>query len=515
MSNVPSSGLHSLATLIKRLEAAASRFEDLTVVLEEEKHKNSGQPASDNRASSSYTQQAQAGAPSAPPPPPPPPAAPPAPATPLSVTDFQTKVLDAKLKPFVELTKGFAGPNVVATVALVEKQFEILFDFLKLVAECQKPDDRVLEKVLGPFPQSIEKVSRAKEDPGRRDKDWSPHLVVLAEGAPVIGWVVQPKPPSHVNDIKDTVVYYGNKIKNEFKEKGPKHAEWVNQYVAILDAMRDYTKAHHADGLSWNPKGVTVDKYKPAASGSGAPPPPPPPPPPAAIPPPAAPAGGAAAVFAELNRGEEVTKGLRKVDRSQMTHKNPALRASSVVPASTSPAAGKKPVKPSKPQALAGKKPPKFALEGNKWMIEHYEAETLTLEEVEISQSVNIFNCKGTTIVIKGKVNAVNILNSAKTAVLVQSVVASISVTNSPSFQVQVTGTAPMIQVDTTDSGQIYLSKQSLNAEITTAKCSAINISLPVEGEEDGVFEEQPVPEMLKTVVVNGKLVTTVVEHSG
>lgn len=45
-------------------------------------------------------------------------------------------------------------------------------------------------------------------------------------------------------------------------------------------------------------------------------------------------AGGVAAVFAELNRGEEVTKGLRKVDKSEMTHKNPALRAGNVVPSS-------------------------------------------------------------------------------------------------------------------------------------------------------------------------------------
>ena len=70
-----------------------------------------------------------------------------------------------------------------------------------------------------------------------------------------------------------------------------------------------------------------------------------------------------------------------------------------------------------------------------------------------------------------------------------------------------------MIQIDSTDSGQIYLSKDSLNAEITTAKCSAININLP--GQEDGVFDEQPVPEMFKTVVHDGKLVTTFVEHSG
>ena len=37
-------------------------------------------------------------------------------------------------------------------------------------------------------------------------------------------------------------------------------------------------------------------------------------------------------MFAELNRGSEVTKSLRKVDKSEMTHKNPALRASSTVP---------------------------------------------------------------------------------------------------------------------------------------------------------------------------------------
>ena len=75
-----------------------------------------------------------------------------------------------------------------------------------------------------------------------------------------------------------------------------------------------------------------------------------------------------------MNRGEDVTKGLRKVDKSEMTHKNPSLRAGSVVPATVgassagSPAA-KKPARPTKPHALAGKKPTKFVLEGNKWLI--------------------------------------------------------------------------------------------------------------------------------------------------
>jgi adenylyl cyclase-associated protein len=107
------------------------------------------------------------------------------------------------------------------------------------------------------------------------------------------------------------------------------------------------------------------------------------------------------------------------------------------------------------------------------------------------------------------------IVNCTKTSVLVESVISSVSVTNSPSFTLQITGSAPTIQLDSTDSGQIYLSKDCLSTEITTAKCSSINISLPVEGEEDGIFDEKPVPEMLLTKIQDGKLVTTVVEHVG
>lgn len=40
-------------------------------------------------------------------------------------------------------------------------------------------------------------------------------------------------------------------------------------------------------------------------------------------------------------------------------------------------------------------------------------------------------------------------------------------------------------------------------------------MNLPVEGEEEGVFAEQPIPEMFKTMVQGGKLVTSAVEHAG
>lgn len=65
-----------------------------------------------------------------------------------------------------------------------------------------------------------------------------------------------------------------------------------------------------------------------------------------------------------------MTKGLRKVDKSEMTHKNPALRGAATVTDGSdsrakSPAPGKKP----KPESMRIKKPSKKVLEGNKWTI--------------------------------------------------------------------------------------------------------------------------------------------------
>ena len=75
------------------------------------------------------------------------------------------------------------------------------------------------------------------------------------------------------------------------------------------------------------------------------------------------------------------------------------------------------------------KKTSKFALESNKWIIvshylhiygihlaayrfdqEYQENESsLVVEEVELNQTVNLYGCKNTTVVIKGKLNAVTL----------------------------------------------------------------------------------------------------------
>jgi len=72
---------------------------------------------------------------------------------------------------------------------LIEKEYYILLDFLKIVGACQKPQQDTLEILMKEFPKAIESVNRAKEQM-RRDREWYTHLTFLCEIAPVIAWVV-------------------------------------------------------------------------------------------------------------------------------------------------------------------------------------------------------------------------------------------------------------------------------------------------------------------------------------
>jgi adenylyl cyclase-associated protein len=86
---------------------------------------------------------------------------------------------------------------------------------------------------------------------------------------------MKPKPGPFVNEIKDSTLFYGNRVIKEFKEKysishthilvahsvigrDSKHVEWVRAYIAILEGMHDYVMEFHTTGLVWNPKVCTT-----------------------------------------------------------------------------------------------------------------------------------------------------------------------------------------------------------------------------------------------------------------
>lgn len=497
----------TLPTLLKRLEAATSRLEDIAMA-----QAASGGTAS-HGAATSHPLLAPA----------PPAAAFVTPSAQVSpaVAKFED-LLDGPLENYLKLSNVLGG--LVSEQALaVGQAFVAQKEFITFASQCTKlsSSSPAFAERLGPTQSALVASIEIKEK-NRASKEAN-LLSTVSEGIPALGWVtLDQKPGPYVGDMKESAQFWANRVVKDNKESNPKVVEWARSFITLVEELRKYVMEYHTTGLSWNLKGIDPITYQSTTTSSTAPPPPPPPPaPPASGPPPthrlpAPPAAGDMAnVFASLNKGEAITKGLKKVDKSEMTHKNPELRASSVVEATIPSTPSKGPVKPPKPHSFQ-KKPPKTFLDGTKWIIENHENNpSIVIGQTEINQLVDVFNVRNSVIQINGKVNAISMVNCSKVSILLESTVSSLAISNSPSFTVQITGKVPTILVDGTDGGQIYLSASSLDVEIVTAKSSAINVSLPVEGEEDGIYTEKAVPEQLKTVVMNGKLVTTVVEHSG
>ncbi|KAF9205543.1 hypothetical protein BGZ49_003877 [Haplosporangium sp. Z 27] len=523
--------ISSLSSLLKRLEAATTKLEDLAMA-----------GASASNVSSSLTGNSGAHAPQGQ-------LSQLAEANPAGASAQQDSS-NPSVEGFDELLKGpvkkYANLST-AVGGLVEEQakyvcnlFAAQREMILIASLSQKPPltSDVFRQLLEPTQAELTKVIEIKEK--NRSSPLSTHLTAVAEGIPALGWVaIEPKPAPYVGEMKDSGQFYADRVVRDWKEKDENHVLWVRSFMDMLIELQNYVRKFHVTGLVWNPKGNVLDTNSlkrastsaapvavssaPAPTAGGPPPPPPPPPPPMLDSP--APVSkkptdtDMSAVFAQLNQGEAITSNLRKVDRSKMTHKNPELRASGMVTASGKPGSPKRagPGAPPKPASLTLKKPPKLALEGNKWVVEHFENNNeVILDNVEINQSVYIYGCKNSTIQIKGKVTTVAMDSCAKTGLCVESLISSLDVVNSKSAQVQILGRAPTVCLDKVDSCMVYLSKDCLEIEILTSKCSAVNILTPDSTEEgaEGDFVERPVPEQFLTKIVNGKVVTTAVEHS-
>ncbi|KAK4193678.1 adenylate cyclase associated N terminal-domain-containing protein [Podospora australis] len=547
MSN-PNS-MHNFLTLIKRLEAATSRLEDIA------------QSAIDSPPQSSFTPSVTSTPPppskSAPPPAPPsaPPAAPvviapiptPAPPPPAAAkVDLPETVeeydafIGSSLDKWLKLSSKLGG--VVAEQAnLVLKGHQEIRDLLLISTQAKKPDDSALQTLIQPL---VTILTQAEQFPEKHGRDpLRENLSAVSNAIWFFTWFNLPgKPWKQIEEMAGAAQYYGNRIIKANKAEGgnPTQIEWTQALYNTYRDYAEYVKTYFPDGIRWNanggnalevaknlPGGLTTAKSPaapaaPGPSSAGGPPPPPPPGPPPVlrineVQPAANAAGGLGAVFSELNQGENVTKGLKKVDKSQMTHKNPSLRASSTVPDTgssaargKSPAPGKKP----KPESMRVKKPPKKELDGNKWIIENYEEDKIEIE-VTMSHSVLITKCTGTTIILKGKGNAVTVDNSTGISLIIDTLVSTVDVIKSPKFAMQVTGTIPTVLLDQVDNAQIYLSKESIATKIFSTKTTGVNVNI-LEGEDED-FKEVPLPNQICSYYdeAKGEFVNEIVSHAG
>nr|CAG4640987.1 EOG090X08PR [Eulimnadia texana] len=434
------------------------------------------------------------------------------------------ELLQTAFAAYLQASKTIGG-DVAKHAELVDKAFKIQRSFLVVASRSKQPAQDVLMKLLKPTSDEIQNIQTFREK--NRTSPLFNHLSAISESIPALGWVaVAPAPAPFIKEMNDAGQFYTNRVLKDWKEKEKTHVDWVRAWIQVLTDLQAFVKKFHTTGLVWNPKGdyyrgdalANSSKSTSAAAPAGVPPPPPGPPPP---PMPTADFSAAAAaadaaeqarsqLFAQLNKGEDITKGLKKVTSDMQTHKNPNLRTG---PAPFKPSVAPKPgatpaaAAPAPAATKAVDRPARLVLDGKKWLVEYQKNQSgLVVSNTEMNQAVYIYKCEGSTVQVKGKVNSVLLDSCKKTAVVVESVVSSVEFVNCQSVQMQVLGKVPTINIDKTDGCQMYLSPDSLDVEIVSAKSSEMNVLVP---KANGDYAEFPIPEQFKTTY-NGKGLTTV-----
>lgn len=420
----------------------------------------------------------------------------------MSVLGF-TDIVNGPLAQYLQISATIGG-DVAEHSKLVRDAFNAQLQYIQLANDSAQPSQNEIISFLKPTSDKISAIQNYREK--HRSSPLFNHLSAISESIPALGWVtVTPAPAPYVKEMNDAGQFYTNRVLKEWKEKDKKHVEWVKAWIQTLSDLQSFVKQHHTTGLIWAGKGPAVAK--------GVPPPPPgcPPPPPVLD---LSDVGGAgdgldrSALFAEINKGQDITKSLKKVTDDMQTHKNPTLRQG---PAPFKPTVQKS-VTPVKPSQI--NKPPSFVRDGKKWLIEYQKGnQNLLVENAEMNNVVYLFRCENSTVTIKGKINSVVLDSCKKTSVVFDSVVSAMEFINCQSVQMQVMGKVPTISIDKTDGCQIYLSKDSLDVEIISSKSSEMNVLIP---KADGDYTEIPIPEQFRTKVKDNKsLSTVVVENKG
>nr|CAH7766051.1 unnamed protein product [Callosobruchus chinensis] len=421
----------------------------------------------------------------------------------MSVPGFHD-IISGPLADYFKISQKIGG-DVAEHSKMVNDAFKAQMDYLKLASESAQPPQGEIVNLLRPTSDKISTVQNYREN--HRSSAFFNHLSAISESISALGWVtVSPTPAPYVKEMNDAGQFYTNRVLKEWKEKDKVHVDWVKAWVQTLNDLQAYIKQYHTTGLVWSGKGV--------AKGSIPPPPPGcPPPPPPVIDFNIGGAGDGAAVdrsalFAEINKGQDITKGLKKVTDDMQTHKNPTLRQGPA-PFKATTVKATSIVKPTKIE-----KPASFAKDGKKWMIEYQKQNhDLVVDNAEMNNVVYVYKCENSTLTVKGKLNSVTLDSCKKTSIVFDSLVSSIEFINCQSVQMQVLGKVPTISIDKTDGCQIYLSKDSLDVEIISSKSSEMNVLIP---KGDGDYTEIPIPEQFKTRVTAKKtLATEVVENKG
>eukprot|EP01083_Nonionella_stella_P086225 239401_1 len=419
---------------------------------------------------------------------------------PMWVSDYEA-IVNKEVKDMVAKSKaiGLETPG-----DLVLKGYQNTLSLVKRAPNCKKPAPQEMQAFLKPGIEAIGALDNLRYK-AKDVKTKGDHYKAFYEAIMVISWVTMAPPAGlpkqHVESQVGSCDFNLNRVlKNN---KGEDTKAWIQSVKALNKKVAGYVKEYFKQGLIWNPKGTSLSDAKEASSGgaeekkdataakssakkkkAG---------------------GGMNAVFGQLSKGLDVTKGMKKVTKGMKT-KNRKDRSGKV---SSSKKAG-----PKKRKKFG---PPQCKFMGGRMMVENYEEENglVTVDKIDVKSNVFVTMCDGCTVQINKKVKAITIDNCVKVRVFVQEVVSTVEVVNCKSVKIIVVdgGKVPSFAVDKCESPAIILSKSAYEAhpDIYTSNVSAMNVE--VVGETDN--KEYAIPEQFLTKIdpKTGKCTTTQTEH--
>jgi adenylyl cyclase-associated protein len=315
--------------------------------------------------------------------------------------------------------------------------------------------------------------------------------------------MVKPAPRDFIESFIGGSDYWANGIRKEYRTTNPDQMAFVDTFKQLLLELMVYVKEYHTTGVSWNPKGVDVSEYsadastaapaapsvavaaKPAAATVTAKP---------------AAAGGAPApaLFSALNKGENITSGLKTVTKDMQTWRSEYKGGDAPAPVKAPPK-----VAPRVAETVKGPAKLEFEAGPSKWVVEN-QSSNATVTIGDKKETVYIYGCIGATIEVVGKCKSIVIDTCKKTKIHFDTAMASVEVVNCNRMDVFCREKVPAVAIDKTDGIVVHLPASSLDSSIVASKSSEMNVSFP---DETGELIERPIPEQY-VHKINGKSIT-------
>ena len=326
---------------------------------------------------------------------------------PRSITAFD-EYSSNFMDPFVAACKKLGG-DAATGGNLLKDAWNELRSFLLMASACKEPPAAGVPPLLVSLSAKIKAVTSAVQR-----NDWEKHMKTLNEGVQSLNWViVKPAPCEFIVSYSDGAEYWANNIRKEYRTTNPDQMEFCSTFKTLMLELVKYVKEFHKTGITWNPRGIDVTAYSGSKIAAASP-----------VAAPMAPVNSASStpkpagpdLFAALNKGGNITSGLKTVTKEQQTWRAeykgdaPPPTPAAKVAARNAPVA-----------ANSVKGPPKLEFQnaGSKWLVENQTDKNgvVVVKITEMKETVYIYGCADATIDIKGKCKSIVVDGCKKTKV--------------------------------------------------------------------------------------------------